>query len=88
MTWKIKVSTPSEKYYKKLDKKLREKIKSNLLDLSVLENPMAHPQIKPLTGDSKGFYRLRIGDYRVIISLLEDIHIISVVNIVHRGSWK
>ncbi len=33
----------------------------------------------------KGFYRLRVEDYRVIFSILTDEKIIAVVNIVPRG---
>ena len=41
--------------------------------------------MKPLTGQLKGFYRLRVGDFRVIFSILVDKKIIAVVNIVPRG---
>lgn len=49
------------------------------------ENPLDHKDVKPLTADLGGFYRLRIGGYRVIFSVVKEKKIIAVVNIVPRG---
>ena len=85
MSWKVKISSVAEKYYKTLDKKLRRRIKESTLLLSPYENPLEHSQVKALTGDLKGFYRLRVGKYRVIFAVLEKERIIAVVNIFPRG---
>jgi len=85
MSWTIKISSVAEKYYKTLDKKLRKRIKQNILSLSQYENPLESSQVKALTGDLKGFHRLRIGNYRVVFALLEKERIIAVVNIFPRG---
>jgi mRNA interferase RelE/StbE len=85
VNWKIRVSSDAEKYYRKLDRRLRERIKNSLFDLSQRENPLEHPQVKALTGDLKGFYRLRVGDYRIIFALVEESKTIAVVNIFPRG---
>ena len=88
MTWRIRITASAEKYYNKLDGRLRKRIKDKLIELSHAENPLEHPQIRQLTGNLKEFHRLRIGDYRIIFSLLKDSHTISVVHIIHRGSLK
>ena len=85
MSWTIKISSHAERYFKKLDKKLRQRLKKELLVLGDCENPMDHKDVKPLTGDLRGFYRLRIGGYRVIFGLVKEEKIIAVVNIVPRG---
>ncbi|UCC38623.1 MAG: type II toxin-antitoxin system RelE/ParE family toxin [Candidatus Aminicenantes bacterium] len=85
MSWTIKISSGEEKYYKTLDKKLRKRIKENILSLSQYDNPLNHPQVKPLTADLRGFHRLRVGDYRIIFSLIEKKRIIAVVNIFPQG---
>ena len=85
MSWTIKVSSGAEKYYKKLDKKLRKRIKEDITSLSKFENPLEHPQVKSLTADLRGFHRLRVGEYRVIFSIIEKTKIIAVVNIFPRG---
>ena len=85
MSWSIKVSSIAEKYFKKLDQKRKRKIKEKLLALSRQQNPLENIQVKALTGELKGFYRLRIGNYRIIFALLEEEKVIAVVNIFPRG---
>ena len=85
MPWAVKVSSAAEKHYNRLDNKVRGKIKKKLLDFSGLQNPLSHKDVKPLTGDLKGFYRLRVGEYRVVFSLIHDEKTIAVVNIAPRG---
>jgi len=86
MSWSIKVSSIAKKYFEKLDKKRRRKIKEKLLALSHQQNPLENLQVIALTGELKGFYRLRIGDYRIIFALLEEEKVIAVVNILPRGN--
>ena len=85
MSWSIRVSSIAEKYFKRLDKKLQRKIKEKLLALSRQQNPLENVQVRALTGELKGFYRLRIGDYRIIFALLEEEKVIAIVNILPRG---
>ena len=85
MTWTIKVSSHAERYFNKLDKKLRQRLKKELLVLGDYEKTLDHKDVKPLTGDMRGFYRLKIGGYRVIFSVVNEQKIIAVVNIVPRG---
>lgn len=85
MNWTIKVSSAVEKKYKKFDKKTKEKIKQALKDLASSENPKFHKHVKPLVGQLEGFYRLRVGDLRIIFSIIEEEKVIAVVNIAPRG---
>ncbi len=86
MPWTVKVSSLAEKHYNRLDKKARRKIREKLLDFSNLQNPLSHKDVKPLTGDLKGFYRLRAGEYRVVFGIIPAQKTIAVVNIAPRGS--
>ena len=83
--WTVKVSSKAERYLVKLDQVLKERIKKELTSLSDSENPLSHENVKPLTGDLRGFYRMRIGRYRVVFALLNDAKTIAVVNIAPRG---
>jgi len=85
MNWTIRLSSVAEKKYKKLDRNMKRRIKEALEELAQSENPKFHRHVKPLTGQLKSFYRLRVGDFRVIFSILADERIIAVVNIVPRG---
>jgi mRNA interferase RelE/StbE len=85
MSWIVKVSSKAENYIGRLNKDNRKRIKEGLTQLSEYNNPIEHKNVKPLIGKLKGFYRLRIGDYRIVFSILREIHTIAVVNIAPRG---
>jgi mRNA interferase RelE/StbE len=85
MRWTVKLSSISEKHFRKLDANLRKRKLVELRDLAELEHPSKHQQVRALTGDLKKYFRLRVGSYRVIFALLSEEKIIAVVNIVPRG---
>ncbi|MFO0751968.1 MAG: type II toxin-antitoxin system RelE/ParE family toxin [Thermodesulfovibrionales bacterium] len=85
MSWTISVSPQAEKYYLRLDKPTRARVKEGLKELAQCANPADNSNVKPLTGELRGFYRLRIGDYRIVFSLLREEQLIAVVNISPRG---
>jgi mRNA interferase RelE/StbE len=72
MSWKIEVKPTAEKYYLKLDKKTRKRIKKALLALEQEENPLLHHNVKPLTGQLQGDYRLRVGNFRILFTPEKD----------------
>lgn len=39
---------------------------------------------KPLTGDQKGFWRYRVGDYRIVAVIEDDHFVVLVVTVGHR----
>ena len=52
-------------------------------NLDGCDNPRLYG--KPLTADKKGFWRYRIGSYRVIANIQDNVVIIEIVNIGHRS---
>jgi len=85
MSWKIEIKPTAEKSYLKLDKKTRTRIKRSLLELEKSENPLMHPNVRPLIGKLRGDYRLRVGDWRVLFTPEKDQKIIHVYAILPRG---
>ena len=85
MNWGVKISSKAEHYLNRLDKDLQNRIKKELVSMSVSNNPLERQGVKHLTGTLKEFCRLRIGSYRIIFSILPEIHTIAVVNIAPRG---
>ena len=79
MTWEIIWSEKSVKQLKKMDVKNAQKIFDAVLDCII--NPFQN--VTRLTNSS--FYRLRVGDYRVILDLQQSKMIIFVVETDHRG---
>jgi mRNA interferase RelE/StbE len=49
------------------------------------QTPRLHPNIKALKGDYAGYYRYRIGDYRVIYSINDEVVQVLVVAIANRS---
>ena len=86
MNWIVKVSSKAGNYLGKLDTKTKTRIFQALKELSCNENPLDHGSVKPLTGKLRGFFRLRVGDYRIVFSILRKERIIAVVNIAPRGN--
>jgi len=50
------------------------------------QNPYEHPNIKRLKGSLEGYFRYRLGDWRVIYEVDEGRRAITVMLIVHRSS--
>ena len=85
MNWQIEVKPTAEKQYLKLDKKIRRRVKKALKDLECSENPFTHKNVKPLTGQLHGDFRLRIGGWRILFTSLKSKKLILVYAILPRG---
>ncbi|MBS4205744.1 type II toxin-antitoxin system RelE family toxin [Lederbergia citrea] len=83
MIYNIELSKRAEKYLRNLDKKTRTRIYNHIKILS--ENPR-HPEldIKKIQGH-ENLYRQRLGDYRVLYSIMDEILLIIIVKIGSRG---
>lgn len=86
MSWKVEVKPTAQKQYRKLGKKTREKVLEELRELERLENPFTHQNMRPLTGELKGDWRLRVGDWRVLITPRGETQTLHVYAILPRGS--
>ncbi len=49
------------------------------------ENPYEHPNIKRLKGPLSGYFRYRVGDWRVVYSVDEQKRVVVVLLIAHRS---
>jgi len=79
MSYSIEFYRDALKYLQKLDKQTRIRISKSLNALQ--ENPFhSELDIKRMTG-TKDEYRLRVGSYRVIYSVQDDILMIYVIKI-------
>lgn len=83
MTFEILIHREAAKILKNLDEKTQKRIKEKLKTLK--ENPYegAKVDIKKIRGTDPVLYRLRIGDYRVVYAI-ED-NIIWITEIFHRS---
>lgn len=68
MNWKIEIKPSVHKQYLTLDHVVRKRIKNALQELEKEANPLFHRSVRPLTGELKGDYRLRIGDWKILFT--------------------
>lgn len=84
LVWKIEISESAKKELKKIDKSISKKI------IKWLEERIssgAHPRLwgLKLKGDELGdMWRYRVGDYRVLCLIKDNIITIEVISIGHR----
>lgn len=72
-----------EKVKKKIDKKMYAKIKTFVYP-QLRENPFYGSNIKKLKDNLEGYYRYRIGNYRLFYLIEENKLIVVVVDFKHR----
>jgi len=78
----IKYHEKAVKSLKKINQILSSRIIKNLEKFS--QNPTKYG--KSLSGNKKGYWRYRVGDYRIICEIRKKELLILVVDIGHRGS--
>ncbi len=83
--FQIAESKTFEKVKTKLDPKLYDKIKK-IVYPQLRENPSFGTNIKKLKGDLDGYYRYRIGDYRLFYLIEEQKILVVIVDMKHRQS--
>jgi len=85
MSWKIEIKPGAEKQYLKLDKKTRKQVRESLLDLEEQNNLFLHKNVRALTGELKGDYRLRVGRWRILFTPDKQSEILFVYAILPRS---
>ena len=79
MTWRVVFEPKAEATLDRLAEPQQGRIRSAILRLAA--DPRASPNAKALHG---GAYRLRVGDWRVIYALRDDVLVVLVLRIGHR----
>lgn len=79
---RIIYSEETLKSLKKLDRPVQKLIISYMDKIALLEEPRARG--KALSASLRGFWRYRVGDYRILCEIQDEKLIICVVDIDHR----
>jgi len=85
MSWQIEIKPAAERQYLKLDRATRRRIKEALRDLEKADRPLLQPRVRPVTGKLKGDYRVRVGDWRVLLTPERESKVLWVYAILPRG---
>ncbi len=83
--WSVELPKSTLKALERLGKTASSRILDRLEELGDVENPLRHKDVRPLEGKLKGFYRLRVGKYRIIFELDRENRRIGLLAIVPRG---
>jgi mRNA interferase RelE/StbE len=83
LAWTVEISDIAERQIKKLDLPIQKRILDWLSErLEGCKNPRHFGE--PLKGKYSGFWRYRVGDYRIICDIQDDILLVLVLTIGHR----
>lgn len=81
MVYHVKIAPAAKRQIKKLTKAIQKLIVERLEELAVDPRP---PGVLKMEGE-EGFYRVRVGDYRIIYEIQDRVLLIVVVKVGHRG---
>ena len=81
--WKIEWDSKALKEAKKLDRNARKKI-VEYLEKRVLASQNPYQLGKPLKGNKAGIWRYRVGDYRILCQIEDEVLIVLIIAVGHR----
>ena len=81
--YKVVLIRKAKAFYANTDQVLAKKL-AKIFEI-LEQTPYQHPNIKALQGKWKGYYRYRLGDYRIIYEIDEQIIQVIVIKIAHRS---
>jgi len=83
--WQIRTTAEFDKEFKKLDNSVQKQVKKWIANhLDNVEDPRYFG--KPLVENLSGYWRYRIGDYRLLVEIENNELIIIMISIGHRSS--
>jgi len=80
MTYQIEISKGASKQLKKLSEDIREKIEAKIQELIDEPRPDGVVKLK----DIENGYRIRVGEYRVLYKIYDDVLVVTVIKVGHR----
>jgi mRNA interferase RelE/StbE len=82
LAWRVEFDSSALKDLRKIDRIWQQRIISYLEEVGQLSDPRARG--KALTADLVGLWRYRVGDYRIVCQLQDDVLVIYAIKIGHR----
>lgn len=81
--WQLRTSPQFDKAARRLDRTVLRRVKAYLEEVCQLDDPRQRG--KGLTGDLSGYWRYRVGDWRVIAEIRDEELIIIAIGLGHRS---
>lgn len=83
--WSVEFTPRAEKALSRLDRSVRKRVVGKLQEIQGADDPRDF--LKPMTaGTLTGMFRLRVGDYRVIIDIQDERCVILALDVGHRST--
>jgi len=81
--YQVTLSQDAASFFESSDAKLQKRLDRAFAQLAL--SPYQHPNIKALKGSLSGYYRYRVGDYRIVYMIEEKVTRVCVITIAHRS---
>ncbi len=80
----VVLESEAQRFFEETSASLQQRLDCCFDQLKI--NPSYHPNIKILRGDLAGYYRYRVGDYRVVYYITEEPEPLVIVTVIaHRS---
>lgn len=83
INYTVTIEVEAQKFFESSPVSLQKKLDRCFDILKV--SPRNYPNIKPLKGILSGYYRYRVGDYRVVYEINDNKNIVTIILIAHRS---
>ena len=81
MSYKVEILKGALKQLKKLSPEVQERIQAKIDELATEPRPNGVKKLK----SQENTYRIRVGDYRILYDIFDDVLLVTVVEIGHRS---
>lgn len=82
--WRLEFDRDAQRALRKLDPQITRRIVKALDELARLDDPTS--RCKALSGPLVGLWRLRVGDYRILLNIQQGALVIIILDLGHRSS--
>ncbi|MDJ0737761.1 MAG: type II toxin-antitoxin system RelE/ParE family toxin [Nostocaceae cyanobacterium] len=82
-SYTVLISIDAQEFFESASASLQKKLDRCFERLKI--EPRNYPNIKPLKGELSGYYRYRVGDYRVIYEIDDALGQVTIILIEHRS---
>ena len=83
INYTVIISIDAQEFFESASGTLQKKL-DRCFDILKIE-PRNYPNIKALKGDLSGYYRYRVGDYRVVYEIDDTLKLVTILLIAHRS---
>jgi len=81
--WRLETTAEFDRAARKLDPQVIRAVKTYLNEVLELDDP--RDRGRGLTADLAGYWRYRIGDYRVVVEIKDDVMTVIAIGLGHRS---